>query len=267
VYTRYVALFPKPLEQALEVYNKMALAYQGLGETGKYLGSLKKIVALDRKAGKERSDRTHYLAAQAALVLTKPLYEKFVAIKLVKPLKRNLLKKKKAMKAVIKGYSKLVDYEVADVTAAATYYMAETYYHFSRALMKSERPDNLSSLELEQYELALEDQIYPFEEKAIDVHKKNVELLYMGLYSNWIDKSIGKLAQLVPARYARDESSTGFIVSIDSFRYVSSPATAVAKPETAPQDALAASEQPAETAEPAAPAAQGERLAAAGVAH
>ena len=38
--------------------------------------------------------------------------------------------------------------------------------------MNSERPSNLNELELEQYELALEEQIYPFEEKAIKVHEK-----------------------------------------------------------------------------------------------
>lgn len=219
VYRRYVGFFPKPLEQALEIYHKMAGVYHLLGENDKYMATLKNIVALDKSAGRASTDRTRYLAAQAALVLTQPLYDRFVQVNLVKPLKQNLLKKKKYMKAAVDGYSKLVDYEVADVTAAATFQMAEIYYHFSRALMKSERPDNLSSLELEEYELALEEQIYPFEEKAIDVHKKNIELLYLGVYSSWIDKSIGKLAQLVPARYARAEDSTGFIDTIDSFRY------------------------------------------------
>lgn len=253
VYRRYVGFFPKPLEQALEIYHKMAGVYHLLGENDKYMATLKNIVALDKSAGRASTDRTRYLAAQAALVLTQPLYDRFVQVNLVKPLKQNLLKKKKYMKAAVDGYSKLVDYEVADVTAAATFHMAEIYYHFSRALMKSERPDNLSSLELEQYELALEDQIYPFEEKAIDVHKKNIELLYLGVYSSWIDKSIGKLAQLVPARYARAEDSTGFIDTIDSFRYVVktvAPEDAQVKTADGTGSAGVEPEQPAAPAEP-----------------
>ena len=233
VYKRYVGFFPKPLEQALEIHNKIAGVYQVLGDDGKYLDSLKMIVALDKSAGKAGTERTHYLAAQASLVLTRPLYDRFAGVALVKPLKDNLLKKKKYMKAAIDGYTKLVDYEVADVTAAATYYMAEIYYNFSRSLAKSERPDNLDSVELEQYELALEEQIYPFEEKAIDVHKKNIELLHLGVYSSWIDKSIGKLASLVPASYARAEESTGFIETIDSFRYLSKPVQAVSGKDSA----------------------------------
>ena len=243
VYQRYVGFFPRPLEQALEIHNKIAGVYQALGDQGKYLKSLETIVSLDRAAGKSSTERTRYLAAQAALVLTTPLYERFAGVRLVNPLKDNLLKKKNYMKAAIGGYSKLVDYEVADVTAAATYYMAEIYYEFSRALAASERPDNLDSVELEQYELALEEQIYPFEEKAIDVHKKNIELLYLGIYSRWIDKSIGKLAGLVPASYARAEESTGYIDTIDSFRYAlnRSPGKPAAGSSGSPGDATAES--------------------------
>ncbi|MEN8168994.1 MAG: tetratricopeptide repeat protein [Pseudomonadota bacterium] len=220
VYNRYVGFFPRPVEQALEIYSKIANVYKVLGDNGNYIATLNKIVSIDSTAGEGRTDRTRYLAAQAALVITEPLYYQFTAIKLVQPLKKTLRLKKDAMKTARTAFSKLIDYEVADVTAAVTYYFAEIYYDFSRALMTSERPTNLNELEMEQYELALEDQIYPFEEKSIDVHKKNIELLYDGVYSSWIDKSIAKLAVIFPAAYARKEESTGFIETIDSFSYV-----------------------------------------------
>ena len=44
---------------------------------------------------------------------------------------------------------------------------------------------------------------FPFEEKAIDVHEKNLELIRAGIYNAWIEKSLAKLAQLMPARYAK----------------------------------------------------------------
>jgi len=230
VYKRYVGFFPQPVEEALEIYNKMAGVYQAMGDHGNYTATLSQIVKVDMSAGEQRTDRTRYLGAQAALVIAEPLYTRFIEVKLVNPLKDNLLKKKKYMKEAVDGYTKLVDYEVADVTAAATYYMAEIYYHFSRALMSSERPGNLSELEMEQYELALEEQAYPFEEKGIDVHKKNVELLYAGIYSTWIDKSIAKLANLFPAVYARTEEHAGFIATIDSFRYAVNKAVPAPEP-------------------------------------
>ncbi len=214
----------------------MSGVYLALDDEKNYRATLRQIVEIDKGAGNERTDRTRYLAAQASLVLTRPLYDRFVAVKLVEPLKENLDRKKQYMKAAIDGYTKLIEYEVADVTAAATYYMAEIYYHFSQSLLDSERPDDLSPLELEEFELALEDQAYPFEEKAIAVHRKNVELLHAGVYSDWIDKSIGKLALIYPAAYARTEEHTGFIHTIDSFSYAVEQASVDGPPEAEQDD-------------------------------
>jgi tetratricopeptide (TPR) repeat protein len=214
VYHRFVAAFPRPLEFALETRNKMANIYQSLGNNAKYLEQLTIIVDADRKAGSERTDRTRYLAAEAALVLAEPTLKSFYEVRLVKPFKKNLDKKNKRMKLAIDTYGKLIDYQVGNVTAAATFQLAEIYYHFSRALMDSERPDGLSELELEQYNLVIEEQAYPFEEKAIAVHEKNMELLGVGIYNSWIDRSIAKLAVLLPARYAKPEETNAYVENL-----------------------------------------------------
>ena len=214
VYNKFVIAFPRPVEQALETHQKIADIYKKTDNNKKYIAELKTIVNVDSRAGKERTDRTRYLAANAALVLTEPALKAFYDVKLVKPFKKNLNKKKKRMKTAIDKYNKLVDYEVSDVTAAATYHLAEIYFHFSQALMESERPANLNELELEQYNLVLEEQAYPFEEKAINVHEKNIELLSIGIYNKWIDSSIEKLAVLMPARYAKPEQENSFVKSL-----------------------------------------------------
>lgn len=220
LYKRYVKLFPKPLDQVMDIHYRMAGVYKRSGNESAYKDVLKQLIKMDASAGQARNERTRYVAAQASLVFTGDAYDKVVAVKLSKPFKENLKKKKQYMQEAIKAYTRLVDFQVGDVTAAATYYIAEIYYDFSRALAQSERPTNLNAEELEQYELALEEQIYPFEEKAIATHKKNLELIQLGVFSAWIDKSIGKLATLVPAAYARKEESTGFIATIDGYRYV-----------------------------------------------
>ena len=102
------------------------------------------------------------------------------------------------------------------MTAAATF-IAETYFDFSRALTESQRPNDLSAADLEEYELALEQEAFPFEQKAIGVHEKNLELLRTGVFNTWTEKSLGKLAELVPGRYAKTEISSGFIDSIDNY--------------------------------------------------
>lgn len=219
IYKRYVKYFPKPLEEALEIRTKIAEIYKENNERKKYIKTLKYIIKADARAGSSRTERTRYLAGMASLKIIEPIYKQFVAIKLKRPFKRNLARKKKKLKRNIRRYNKLVDYHVGDVTAAATYYIAETYYHFSRALLESERPKNLNELELEQYNMIIEDKAYPFEEKGIKIHKKNLELLSVGVYSKWIEKSLARLAVLVPGRYAKYELSSGVIDTIMQYEY------------------------------------------------
>ncbi|MGA7142908.1 MAG: LysM peptidoglycan-binding domain-containing protein, partial [Desulfobacterales bacterium] len=269
VYRRYVDYFPQPVDLNLETRNKIAGILKTQNDRKSYLKELEQIVAIDASAGSARTPRTRYLAGNAALVLAENTYETFLAVKLVKPLKVNLQKKKGLMKKAINGFNSLLDYESGELTAAATFYLAEIYAHFSKALMSSERPvltfdyykvkpgDTLSAiakrydcdvrrivrennlnksnfivagkklkiprglypLELEQYELALEEQAYPFEEKAIKVHQSNLALVTKGVYNEWVDKSLQKLAKLVPARYDKPEETTGIVSSLDTYMY------------------------------------------------
>ena len=219
VYQRYVDYFPKPAGINLETRNKIAEILKDQQKWEAYLNELRQIVAIDAGAGEERTDRTRFLAAQAALVLARPNYEQFVSVELVMPFEINLRKKQKLMKTAIQEFSQLFDYEVGEVTAAATFYLAEIYAHFSKSLMASERPAGLNPMEREEYELAIEEQAYPFEEKAISVHESNLELISLGVYNEWIEKSLQELARSVPARYARPEEKSTVIASPESFSF------------------------------------------------
>jgi outer membrane protein assembly factor BamD (BamD/ComL family) len=277
VYRRFVAYFPHPVEMAVETRNKIAEVLKSRNDKAGYLNELKQIVEADASAGPERTDRTRYLGATSSLVLTEPLFAQFAEIKLVQPFDKSLQKKKAAMKSANEAFGKLVKYEVGDVTAAATYYIAEIYFNFSDSLKKSERPTDLKKLELEQYEEAIDEQSYPFEEKSIQIHEKNLDLLKLGIYNNWIDKSFARLAMLMPGRYAKFEESAGFIAAIDADSYVAltDPAPVLPEPAVAragnqaPQaDSTASVETvaPTETAAPAATIAPAETAATPGAA-
>jgi len=219
VYVRYVKEFPSPIETAIETRSKIAGIHKAAHDEPRYHQELAEIVRIDAAAGAERTGRTRTLAARSALVLSEQLYREFVAVRLLQPFEISLQDKKQRMDVAIEALGRLVEYEIADVTAAATFYMAETYFDFSRALIESERPIDLQPADLEEYELALEEEAFPFEEKAIDVHEKNLELLQAGVFNAWTEKSLGKLAELMPGRYARNEMSSGFLGAIDSYAY------------------------------------------------
>ena len=219
LYRRYVEAFPQPVELSLETRSKIAEIHKASHDDALYRRELQEIVRADREAGAERTARTRTLAGRSALVLAEPLFQQSVAVKLQQPFEASLQEKKLRMDAAVEAMDGLVDYEIADVTAAATYYMAETYLDFSRALTQSERPADLQADEVEEYEQALEAEAFPFEEKAIAFHEKNLEMLHAGIFNPWTDKSLGKLVELVPGRYARSEESSGFPSAMDVYVY------------------------------------------------
>lgn len=89
----------------------------------------------------------------------------------------------------------------------STFRIAEIYNDFGLSLFASERPKGLSADELEQYDILLEEQAYPFEEKAIDVHVLNTTRTLDGVYDEWVRKSFSALGKLSPVRYAKNEKS------------------------------------------------------------
>jgi cellulose synthase operon protein C len=98
---------------------------------------------------------------------------------------------------------------VAGVTTAAGFAMADLYRDFGRALLESQRPRDLTAEEIEQYDLLLEEQAFPFEEKAIAIHERNARLAADGTYDEWVRASYAELARMKPGRYARAESDAG----------------------------------------------------------
>lgn len=201
---QYVARFPAPVEAAVEVRQRLVVLYQGL-DPRRSRHWLAEIVKADRDAGGERSDRTRFLAAKASLVLAEDTLGSYREIRLIEPLKRSLKRKRDAMDKVLGAYTAAADYGVAEVTTAATFHIAEIYADFGRALLESERPGKLDEEAAEQYELMLEEEAFPFEEKAIALHELNVQRTAKGLYDDWIKRSFAALAKLLPARYAKTE--------------------------------------------------------------
>jgi tetratricopeptide (TPR) repeat protein len=220
-YQHYITDFPKPLETNLETRFKIAEIYKATHDDALYKKELTEIVSVDAAGGSERTGRTRTIAARSALVLAEQLYQACVAIKLRQPFETSLKEKRQRMDATIKAMTGLVDYQIADVTAAATFYMAETYFDFSRSLKESERPANMKGADLEKFEADLDEAAYPFEDKAIKVHEKNMEMLHAGVFNDWTQKSLSKLAEMVPGRYAKNEMSSGFIGAIDRYVYQS----------------------------------------------
>jgi TolA-binding protein len=214
VLSNLVAQYPNPIAESIEARYRLLELERQQGDAGAVTARLQELVWVDATAGAQRSDRTRYLAAKASLELAEPVLRRFTVVKLDQPLAESMKLKRELMEDVIKVYTDAADYGVAEVTTAATFQLGKVYEQFSQDLMESERPSDLDAAALEQYELLLEEQMFPFEEKAIDLYKANADRAPSGVYDEWVQKSFERLAGLMPARYAKKERSEDVVTSL-----------------------------------------------------
>ena len=212
---KFVGTNPTPIADAEEARQRLA-DYAGKGgDTGRRDYWYREIIKVDAQGGAQRTDRTHYLAAKATLTLAQPARDAFRDVRLTLPLKKSLVTKRKALEGAMDGYKKAASYQVAEVTTAATYEMAELYRTLAKDVMSSERPKGLKGDELEEYNALLEEQVFPFEEEAIKAHELNAARSRDGVYDEWVQKSFKVLAELKPARYGKTELTQDVVTTLN----------------------------------------------------
>lgn len=204
-----LALNPAPLLPAIEARARLVQLAKADGNTRRELALQKDIYLADLHGGNARTDRTRYLGATAALALAEPVAKAYRDVALVEPLQKQLKLKKARMEDALKAYALASEPGVADVSTAATFHIASLYRDFGKAMLASQRPRKLSAIELEQYNVMLEEQAFPFEEKASELHEVNARRAASGLYDEWVQRSFEALREMLPVRYGKQERGEG----------------------------------------------------------
>ena len=209
-----VVRYPNPIAESIEARFRLLEIAEANNDGAGRVRILQDLVRVDATAGAQRSDRTRYLAAKASLELAEPVRRSFTVMKLTQPLAESMELKRALMEDVLKVYGDAAAYGVAEVTTAATFRLGEVYQQFSKDLMSSERPTGLDELAMEQYDLLLEEQTFPFEEKAIELFETNAARASDGVWDEWVEKSYAELASLMPARYAKLEIGENVVTAL-----------------------------------------------------
>jgi hypothetical protein len=210
-FRKYAHAYPQPLDLANEARFRLSEFYVESNEQSKRRFWLNKMLqaqlALASGAGNASAGtpRSRYLAAMSAMVFAKDADYVFKRIKLSQPLNESLPKKQKALSDAINAYDLVMSFAVKDFTTAANYDLANLYLQLAGDLMDSSRPDGLSALEMSQYEILLEEQAYPFEETAIELHQNNANRVFNGIYDDYVQQSFAALSKALPARYNKPE--------------------------------------------------------------
>ncbi|MEH6824524.1 MAG: tetratricopeptide repeat protein [Motiliproteus sp.] len=209
-YERFIEAFPNPHEPAMEAHLKLyQLAKKGDNNKAQQHW-LEAMVAAEIKAssatGEETStDRSLFIASEAALILGKQAMAEFQSRPLDLPLDKSLPRKRESMQTSIRYLTQTSNFGLSAQGTLATALIGQLYQEFAQALMSSERPHELDELALEQYEILLEEQALPFEDQAISLHEINVGRISQEIYTPGIASSLVQLRQMMPARYAKDE--------------------------------------------------------------
>lgn len=204
-YENYLAGFDGPPERRLRALRRLAdMALQDRADEAIYLKRLRELVAA---AGNGGDAQTRLLAARASLDIGRTLARQADGIALRAPFDSSLARRRRATDEAIAALLKAAGYDYAEVTPAASYEIGSIYRSLARALLRSERPGKLSSEEREQYDVLLEEQAFPFEEKSIAAHEANLARVAQGLWSDWIRRSTLELAELAPVKYGKHEAN------------------------------------------------------------
>lgn len=205
-YRDYVGRYAEPADVWMEAINRLAELSELKKDPVQRRVWLGKLIQRVDAAPATADDRMRFLAAQAAAVFADDAYQAYRAIQLKLPLDQSLAQKTKALEASMQAYQKVAGYGISAFSTEAGFRMAEIYAGLSQDLMASDRPEGLSELELEQYDILLEEQAFPFEESAIGIHEQNASRAWNDIYDEWVKRSFESLKKLLPGRYDKPEA-------------------------------------------------------------
>ncbi|WP_111656917.1 tetratricopeptide repeat protein [Isoalcanivorax indicus] len=211
LYRKYVWAWPEPIDLRAEGQHRLTELYAGTGDEERREFWLNKLVETLADAGNDASDRVAWLGAWAAFSLAEKDFETFSQIRLTQPLRRSLEQKTRAMRTALQGYEDVAAIGVAEYATAAQFQIGEMYRVLARDIMDSERPRGLDELELEMYELLLEEQALPYEDQAIDLYIANTDMVVDDIYDDWVKRSFKALGELLPGRYAKYEQVEPYV--------------------------------------------------------
>lgn len=207
----YANRHPEPADAYMEAANRLAELYQNRDDIERRNYWLnRQMDKVDKNPG-AADDRMRYLAASASAILARDALARYDSIRLTLPLNKSMVAKTNALETAVQAYQKTASYGMSSFATEAGYQIAHIYGRLGADLMDSERPEGLNPLELSQYELLLEEQAYPFEDNAIDIHEQNIRRARESVFDEWVQRSYESLRRLLPGRYNKPEVTAGVV--------------------------------------------------------
>jgi cellulose synthase operon protein C len=163
-------------------------------------GALERAVQTYTLRRNQLGARGKYWAAKARYMQGESILVRYEAVKIegdVKQLKARLKQKSELLKKAADAFLDTAEMGVAEWTTAALYQIGFTYESFTKALLNSPAPPNLSAEDKELYTMSIEEFVVPIEERGLEAYesgwKKAIEL---GIFNEWTAKMRDALGRL-----------------------------------------------------------------------
>ncbi|MFL0809372.1 MAG: tetratricopeptide repeat protein [Agarilytica sp.] len=208
-FKRYAYDYEKPFDRRMEARYHMALNYETIGEVGKQLYWLRRIVQGDAQGGEDRSERSRWLGAWANAKYGDYFAEEFRK-KRLRNLTKHLPKKKEFYESATQRYERAASYGFLEFVTMSSYKIGGLSESFAQDLRQAPSPKGLSASDRVLYGEIIEDQAQPFDQLAMDVYQANIDRAWEGGFNEWIGKSFDALKRLNPQRFNKEEVSASY---------------------------------------------------------
>ncbi|MEC7815121.1 MAG: tetratricopeptide repeat protein [Pseudomonadota bacterium] len=202
IYRRWLAEAPNP--ESAEQHVRDQRYRSGLIAAGEEIAQHQAALVNAEADSPWHSQETLEWAGRAALALGARAADTFADIALAHPLEATLTRKQQALESAQQYLVQAETFAGDSVASEVLYRRAELYRILAGDLMASQPPAELNEMETLQYQMLLEEEAFPLEEKAMALHARNHQRIAEHGFDVWIGRSLDALATLHPGRYQRE---------------------------------------------------------------
>jgi tetratricopeptide (TPR) repeat protein len=149
--------------------------------------------------------KTSYYAAESRFLQAERIYTEFTKVNLAFPmsaLQRSLVKKGELEQAAEAIYTEVIQMESPRWVAASAYRVGQMYKNFSDELYNLPMPEGLTPEQEDEYRMALDDNAFPLQEKALSAYRAALRLaLQYQAYNEWSALSAEAISKLEREAY------------------------------------------------------------------
>jgi len=201
----YIKEYP---ESAEELSRQLFLLGRDLETIGDWDGAL---AAYTRNVTLQKKDPGNEIlttfAARSQLRIAERSFSQYKGYHIAPPIDETVVRKRDMLQIVIRDFVAAGKYRTADVITASNYFIGRALELFKENILSSPKPGGLTPQELEEYELLLQEMAFPFEAKALDAYRINIQRsVKLEFIDPWIEKTFERMAELAPWSYLRNES-------------------------------------------------------------